>query len=151
MFLHMRDSISTAELLAISGAKVRDLDNWLARLPLKTGFGLKGRGSARSFTRANALEITLIAALVKDGVSASAAAQRVSVLLDAWRDCNVKRQEWTIFWGTENGDWAVMRLEKPPFDSPLFMRLTTKHWIVTVLRTGDIIRRVDQAFKAKVA
>jgi hypothetical protein len=147
----MRDSISTAELLAVSGAKVRDLDNWLARLPLKTGFELKGRGSARSFTRANALEITLIAALVKDGVSASAAAQRVSVLLDAWRDGDVKRQEWTIFWGTENGDPAVMRLSRSPFGNPLFMRLMTKQWIVTVLKTGDIIRRVDQAFKAKVA
>src|SRR5688572_27063798 len=60
-------------LLAASGATPRDVENWIARLPLATHFEPTVRGRARRFSRENVLEIAFITALVRGGVAPSEA------------------------------------------------------------------------------
>jgi hypothetical protein len=150
----MRERISTAELIGITGASARDIDNWLWRLPLATKYDQKGRGRARGFSRDNALEIALVAALVKLRIQASDAASQMEVLFSNWQDCKPKELEWTIFfWG--GSPLHSISDDKPPFKNKDLMvalsDLTEEGETFTILHTGNIIRRVDNLFKTNPA
>jgi hypothetical protein len=151
--LRMKDTISTAELVVASGASARDIDNWLVRLPLTTDYGPMGRGRARSFKPDNALEIALIAALVKARISAGDAASRMGSFFEQWDSSEPEDSEWSIFfWGDAELD--VISCDKPPFKMKEVMqallRLTEEEGTTfTILNTGKIIRRVDSLFKKK--
>jgi hypothetical protein len=156
----MKEAISIAELVAVSGASARDIDNWTARFSLATKYD-KGRGRARAFSRENALEIALIAALVKLRVQASDAASQMEVLFENWEHAGPtyidKDLEWTIFlWGEAQHHLHSLSVAKSPFKTPGVMEALLRIGeedgsTFTILNTGNIIRRVDNFFKQRPA
>src|SRR5665213_686073 len=66
------------QVIEITGASARDIDNWLNRFELKSKFAASAQGRARVFSRENVIELAVIAELVRHG-----AAPRVAVLFAA--------------------------------------------------------------------
>ncbi|HEX2492670.1 MAG TPA: MerR family transcriptional regulator, partial [Steroidobacter sp.] len=123
----MREYITQAELSAVSGATTRDIENWMVRLPLRTKFKRTVQGRARDFTRDNAVEIAMVAALVRSGFTPAAAAERVSVLLKMWE--RGEAVGWTLF---VNDD--VLVLDDPPTAGQrLDLWLRTDWWLFSCL------------------
>jgi MerR HTH family regulatory protein len=81
-------TLTQTELLALTGAAKRDVENWMGRLPLVTKYEETIMGRARNFSRDNALEIALIDRLVKTGMSPAAAAKCVARL---FKDIKAKK------------------------------------------------------------
>jgi hypothetical protein len=76
-------TMSMAQLVTLSGASQFEIQNWMARLPLTTRYAKTTQGKARGFNRDNAVEICLLARLVRAGVSPAVAAERVRLLFDS--------------------------------------------------------------------
>ena len=70
----MATHITASRLLPEIQASVRDLDNWIGRLDLSTKFRAREPGKARLFNRWNAIELGMIAALVRGGAAPGVAA-----------------------------------------------------------------------------
>jgi hypothetical protein len=67
--------LTARDLQAITGASGDNIETWLARLSLHTQYEQTVPGKARKFSRDNALEIGLIASLVKAGMKPAEAAK----------------------------------------------------------------------------
>jgi hypothetical protein len=85
--------ITLCELLsALPGTSPRDIDNWLARLPLKTKYAPTVRGRRRTFTRDNALELSFLSHMVRGGMMPKVAALVAAEALD-WLPDRKSRNE----------------------------------------------------------
>jgi hypothetical protein len=56
--------LTQAELLTVTGASQRDVENWMVRLPLVTKYEQTVQGRARGFSKENVMELGLIDRLV---------------------------------------------------------------------------------------
>src|SRR5262245_49015860 len=106
--------ITTPQLCELAAVPEKDLHNWLQRLDLYTKYEKPKAGPSRytngRFTRDNALEITLIARLVRAGFAPSIAAARIAGLFDCWR---VAVREWAIIFSGETA-LEVVPLDEAP-------------------------------------
>ncbi|UYO49657.1 hypothetical protein KQX64_03315 [Rhodopseudomonas palustris] len=64
---------TVSELTPVIQATHRDVENWVGRLDLATGFDRPGPGRARMFSKENAFELGMLAALVRGGAAPSTA------------------------------------------------------------------------------
>jgi hypothetical protein len=135
--------ITQPQLLKLSGASQRDIENWIARLPLKTKYKPTVRGRARVFNRKNAFEITLIARLVRSGFTASAAADMVAELFREWKRSDGKG--WVIFMGGKTPLPPVMPLDAAP-NTEVLEALEEGGYVYTIVNVGAIDRRVVDCF-----
>src|SRR5262245_47100852 len=67
--------LTAADLQAITGASGDNIESWIARLSLTTQYEPTVQGKARKFSRDNAVELGVIANLVKQGMKPAAAAE----------------------------------------------------------------------------
>src|ERR1051325_2239530 len=91
---------SMKEIIPVVGVPRTSIDNWLIpdRLELSTRFDRPENGHPRKFSRANVLELALLAAFVKAGASASIAAVLARAVLAHDRRKSVRE-----FWVFEAG------------------------------------------------
>jgi hypothetical protein len=116
------------ELLAVTGATQRQVENWLGRLPLVTQYEPTVQGRARGFSKDNVMEIGLIDRLVKGGMKPAAAAECAAELFKAIR--GRKPHGWvTVFIG---GNLPIDYLvsDKPP--KPEFFRSVKGAFVLNV-------------------
>jgi hypothetical protein len=81
ILLHMSE-LTAADLQAITGASGDNLESWIARLSLSTAYEETVAGRARKFSKDNAMELGVIAALVKQGMKPAAAAEIAANLFE---------------------------------------------------------------------
>lgn len=90
---------TAAELSPLIGATPRDIDNWITRLELATGYEAPGRGVPRRFSKWNAFELGMIAALTRGGAlpseSVAIARRFVQDAKRGWRGTAFRR--WLVF------------------------------------------------------
>lgn len=132
------------EVLPVIGAPRNRVENWLipARLRLSSHFQQPDIGTARSFTRVNTLELAVIAAFVKASATASAAAAMAAAVLR--QDKAGKVQE---FWIFEAGEMSKgVQTDAITASSTLASLKTAWPPVLTIVRIGEIVRRVDALF-----
>jgi hypothetical protein len=101
--------LTAADLQAITGASGDNIESWIARLSLSTEYEATVQGKARKFSRDNALELGVIASLVKQGQKPHYAAKIAAELLDRMK--TKKPKGWlTIF--LDSGHYTIS--DKPP-------------------------------------
>src|SRR5687768_7355213 len=89
MFRHMSEYLKPlSSVLDITGASQRDIENWIGRLQLATKFQQVGRGRQRFYSRANVLELSLVAALVASNIPPAVAAAYAESFLRRLQDRN---------------------------------------------------------------
>ena len=74
-------TLTLIELAALANVTPYQIENWLKRLDLKTRYAKTAQGHARGFNRANCLEITVLAELIRAGIKPEAAIARVQPVL----------------------------------------------------------------------
>jgi hypothetical protein len=101
--------LTAADLQAITGASGDNLESWIARLSLSTAYEETVAGRARKFSRDNAVELGVIANLVKQGQKPAAAAEIAADLLKHLK--TKKPKGWlTIFF--DSGHFVIS--DEPP-------------------------------------
>ena len=137
-------TMSLAELAALSGASAFDIRHWLDRLPWVTKFAKKAQGKARKFNRENAVEICMIARLVRSGMSPAEAAKRVRILFE---QCEPYLPEgWVVFFcEEEDSALGVLCDDKPPLATTLDV-LDEFNCIYVLMNAGRLADRVAAHF-----
>ena len=133
-----------AELLpTLAGASSRDVENWIARLPLSTSFEKPGRGRPRLFNRANALELAFVAAFVRGGATPSSAVAIARRLVLQAQQPTWERllRHWFIF---PAGDLR-RAVTSDAVDLPAIENELDAVTLTTV-NLKEIVRRVDAVF-----
>lgn len=132
---------TAAELVTALDATPRDIENWVSRLTLSTRYQKTRQGSARLYSRENALELGFIAALVRGGATPARAAMFAETFLRDIRHSPRPLQEWFVFPAgkLESGTGS----EKPDLDA-----LAKQFGTVTLsfVRLREVVRRVDALF-----
>src|SRR5262245_11403030 len=125
--------LTLADLQAITGTSENNLERWLERLPLVTAYEETVAGRARKFSRDNAVELGVVANLVKQGLKPAAAAEIAAKLLKTMK--TKKPKGWlTIF--LDSGHYAIS--EEPP-------HTTIQKWISCVcVNIGQLQREIDE-------
>jgi hypothetical protein len=70
------------KIMELTGASVRSLDNWLARLPLRTEYEETRRGINRRFSRENALELCFVSIFMRAGARSANAVSCASQIME---------------------------------------------------------------------
>ncbi len=120
-----------ADVEAITGASVLDLENWRNRLPLVTEFEATVAGRARRFSRENVTELSVIAALVKQGMKPAAAAEVAANLFELMKTKKPKGFL-TVF---PDGTYTIS--DKPP--GPAIMKYAS----CVCVNIGQLEREID--------
>lgn len=131
------------EILATVGAPVSSIENWLMpdRYQLTTKFEPTVRGRPRGFDRRNTLELALISGFRRANATASAAVAMAAAVLRADRaKSHVK--EWWVF---VDGDLTKGK----QIDNLTIDAIKALPPVVTVVRVGEIVRRVDALFEGE--
>lgn len=114
--------LSVSQVAELANCSVRDVENWVRRLPLKSAVQKVTRGQPRRFSGRNALEIAFISALTKCGLRAQKATQMAGRWLDL-EELEVLAPYWVIFDGTADQahhvgmamfDWFFKTSDEPP-------------------------------------
>ena len=100
-------TMDMAELASLSGASTLDIQNWLKRLSLTTRYAKTTQGKAQKFNRDNAVEISLIARLVRTGMAPAMAAEQVRLLFKQW-ELN-RPLGWVVFFCEEKESAFALR------------------------------------------
>jgi hypothetical protein len=140
-----------SEIVSTVGAPISTIENWLMpdRFQLSTNFEQTTRGRARLFTRANTLELALIAAFIKAGAQPSGAAAFAAAVLRA-DSARAPIREWWVFpAGNARKGKQLNRLSHIESLEPLLE--TDAIWppVLIIVRVGEIARRVNALFAAK--
>jgi hypothetical protein len=139
----MATKIRMNELATLSGVPPLTIHNWLTkrRIPLVTEYApaLLGRAAEQTgrFTKANAMEITLIGHLVKGGMTPTAAAAWVGQLFD-----ELERRKpfgWFVFFGDTGRYLCVDNL-------PKLETLRAMGVAATVVNVAELRAQVDKFF-----
>jgi len=140
----MRQSITQAEVEQLSGAAWKDLRNWIDRLTFATKLAKTRQGVPREFSRDNTIEISLIARLVRSGISPTVASDRVRLLFDHWE--HDQPLGWVLFvCGDEPTAIDVVCLDKPPNAKALAL-LAEQGRVFVIIHAADLVDRVDTYF-----
>src|SRR5262245_47608685 len=134
--------ITTPQLCELAAVPEKDLHNWLQRLDLCTKYEKPKAGPSRysngRFTRDNALEITLIARLVRAGFAPSIAAARIAGLFD------LSVTEWAIIFSGETA-LEVLPLDEAP-TAEVMSALSEGEYVYVIIHTAAVAALVDKYF-----
>jgi hypothetical protein len=139
----MKNAITASVLAPEIGATIRDIENWIARLDLKTKYHSPDQGKPRLLSKLNCLELGFIAGVVRGGARPSKAVLFAARFLDHWSPLAIGggRRNWFVFpsGDLKLGDWS---------DSPDLNKLKSKFRVTTLscVDIGEIVRRVDALF-----
>ena len=133
-------TMSMAQLVTLSGASQFEIQNWMARLPLTTRYTKTTQGKARGFNRDNAVEICLLARLVRAGVSPAVAAERVRLLFEQWERGGVLG--WVLFICDEKSALQVVCIDEPP-NAKVIDALDEAACVYVLLNAARLVDRVD--------
>jgi hypothetical protein len=135
--------LDMAQLADLSGASTKDIQNWLDRLSFTTRYAKTMQGKARKFNRDNAVEICLIARLVRNGIEPAAAAKRVRILFDQWEHGTVLG--WALFVYDEKSGIEALCLDEPP-SANMLDGLDKAGFVYVLINTARLVDRVDKHF-----
>jgi hypothetical protein len=133
----------TAQKLAdATGVSVRDVENWLGRLTLVTAYHQPTLGQPRIFSRENAVELAMIAALVASGMSPAKAAPIAGLIVRQTQNRFDRVSDWLIFSPQDPSRFVTS-------DAPDVNGLHKKVGgdAIVCLRAGDIVARVLKLFE----
>ena len=137
-------TMSLAELAALSGASTFDIQHWLNRLSLTTRYAKTTQGKAQKFNRDNAVEISLIARLVRAGMAPAMAAERVKLLFKQWE--HNQPLGWVVFFCEEKDSaLGVLCDDEPPTAKTLDL-LDEHNCIYVLMNAGRLADRVAAHF-----
>lgn len=102
--------LTQGEVLEVTGASQRNIENWMARLSLSTEYEATVQGRARGFSRENAVELALMRQLIEGGMRPAAAAECLAKL---FAEIKAKKPHgWAIFLA---GGHYLVSDERPKF------------------------------------
>jgi hypothetical protein len=134
-------TMSLAELATLCGASTLDIQNWLKRLSLTTRYAKTMQGKAQKFNRENAVEICMIARLVRSGISPAEAAKRVRILFE---QCEPYLPDgWVTFLSDEK--IPVLTSDDPP-TATLLDLLDERNCVYVLMNAGRLADRVAAHF-----
>jgi hypothetical protein len=144
------------EIVDTVGTTSFDIANWMRKIQLSTEYMEVERRSPRLYSRENVLELTFLAALVKCGMSPAAAANYAYEFVQSInRPKNRKHskfENWMVFPSGEHpvveiGDRAELAFVPSVTQAIIIERSKrSKTFGVSVINTGEILRRVDKLF-----
>ena len=124
--------LTAAALQTITGASGGSIENWIARLSLATSYEETVQGRARRFSKDNAVELGVIANLVKQGMKPAAAAEVAAKLFEFMKS-KKPRGFLTVFPG---GNYTIS--DQPPSDTLL------KYVSAVVVNVRQLETEIDQ-------
>lgn len=133
-----------AGLANLSGASTLDIQNWLKRLSLTTRYAKTTQGKAQKFNRDNAVEISLIARLVRTGMAPAMAAERVRLLFKQW-ELN-QPLGWVVFFCEEKDSALGVLCEDEPPTAKTLDLLDEHNSIYVLMNAARLVDRVDAYF-----
>jgi hypothetical protein len=136
-------TMDMAQLADLSGTSTKDIQNWLDRLSLTTRYAKTTQGKPRKFNRDNAVEICLIARLVRAGIELGAAAKRVRLLFDLWDGGAVLG--WVLFVHDDKSGIAIFPLDQPP-NADALDALDEANFVYVLINAARLVDRVDKHF-----
>jgi MerR HTH family regulatory protein len=123
--------LKAADIQAITGVHEDKLESWIDRLSLSTQYETTVAGRARRFSRDNALELGVIATLVKQGSKPKHAAEVAAQLFEIMKT-KKPRGVLTVF---PNGRYTIS--DKPP--GPTIMKYAS----CVCVNIGQLEREID--------
>lgn len=135
---------SLAQVLSLADCSRNDF-NYLKRSGLlRTAYAPTTVGVAAELSLENALEIALVASLVKGGATASRAVVFAEPIVKQAKARPERVREWLVFAG---GDPATAIASDDPDLPGLHNKLGSN--TLSIVRVGEIVRRVHQLFEAE--
>jgi hypothetical protein len=134
-------TMSLAELANLSGASTDDVQNWLKRLSFRTRFAKTTQGKAQQFNRENAVEICMIARLVRAGMSPAEAAKRVGILFKQFEP--YIPDGWVCFLSDER--IPILQSDEPPTAKQLDI-LDETDSVYVLINATRLVERVAAHF-----
>jgi hypothetical protein len=134
-----------AQLCAVCGTPEKVLHHWLERLKFSTRYAKAKTGPARNgrFTRENAIELALIARLVRAGLGPSVATAHVAELLAQWR--SGLPRAWAILFTEKDMRLEVLCFDEPP-ERKTLAGLVEEDFAFVMVNTAAVVAKVDAAF-----
>ena len=133
-----------AEISGPLGLDRRSVENWLARVDLHTDYEPSRQGVARRFSRDNAVELAMVAALSSIGLEVSRAATYAGALL-RHRFQDGGAHEYLTFTSLD-GSQAVASNRAPPLGATIRDLPEGDAIAVRVIGQGEILRRVARLY-----